>query len=153
MTIPSTKASTANVDAGTDLIANARPDIKQNIDNVNEIIDHMNAGTWTNQQYFDLATLTDGANISWNLTTAQTATVTLAGNRTLDNPTNQKAGATYILIVKQDGSGNRTLAYGTDYKWAGGATPTLSTGINDVDIITFVSDGTNMYGAITKDFS
>ena len=37
-----TKASTANVDAGTDLIANARPDIKQNIDNVNAIIDEFN---------------------------------------------------------------------------------------------------------------
>jgi len=37
-----TKAGTTNVDAGTDLIANARPDIKQNIDNVNEIIDHLN---------------------------------------------------------------------------------------------------------------
>lgn len=43
MTIPSTKASTANVDSGSDLIANARADIKQNIDNVNEIIDHLNA--------------------------------------------------------------------------------------------------------------
>lgn len=41
MGIPTTKASTANVDSGNDLIANARPDIKQNIDNVNEIIDHL----------------------------------------------------------------------------------------------------------------
>lgn len=41
MGIPSTKASTANVDQGSDLISQARPDIKQNIDNVNEIIDHL----------------------------------------------------------------------------------------------------------------
>lgn len=41
MTIPSTKASTANVDAGSDKISLARADIKQNIDNVNEIIDHL----------------------------------------------------------------------------------------------------------------
>ncbi len=33
-----TKAGTSNVDAGTDKIRLARPDIKQNIDNVNEII-------------------------------------------------------------------------------------------------------------------
>lgn len=37
-----TKASTNNVDAGTDLLSLARPDIKQNIDNVNDIIDHLN---------------------------------------------------------------------------------------------------------------
>jgi len=37
-----TKASTANVDAGTDSITSARADIKQNFDNVNDIIDHLN---------------------------------------------------------------------------------------------------------------
>lgn len=41
MGIPTTKASTDNVDAGADRISLARPDIKQNIDNVNEIIDHL----------------------------------------------------------------------------------------------------------------
>lgn len=37
-----TKAGTTNVDQGSDLISNARADIKQNIDNVNDIIDHLN---------------------------------------------------------------------------------------------------------------
>ena len=37
-----TKASTTNVDQGTDLISNARADIKQNFDNVNDIIDTFN---------------------------------------------------------------------------------------------------------------
>ena len=43
MSIPSVKASTANVDQGGDKISLARADIKQNIDNVNEIIDHLSA--------------------------------------------------------------------------------------------------------------
>ena len=47
MTIPSTKASTANVDQGSDKISLARADIKQNIDNVNEIIDHLGEGNNT----------------------------------------------------------------------------------------------------------
>lgn len=42
MTIPSTKASTTHVDSPTDRVRLARADIKQNIDNVNEIIDHLN---------------------------------------------------------------------------------------------------------------
>ena len=37
-----TKASTGNVDQGGDKISLARADIKQNIDNVNDIIDHLN---------------------------------------------------------------------------------------------------------------
>ena len=39
------KASTANVDAGTDSITSARADIKQNFDNVNTIIDTFNITT------------------------------------------------------------------------------------------------------------
>lgn len=43
-----TKASTANCDSGTDLISAARSDIKQNIDNVNSIIDEFNISSPSN---------------------------------------------------------------------------------------------------------
>ena len=43
-----TKAPTTNVDAGTDSITSARADIKQNIDNVNEIITHLNISSPNN---------------------------------------------------------------------------------------------------------
>jgi hypothetical protein len=108
---------------------------------------------FTQQQYFAETTLTDAANIAWDLDDNQTSTVTLAGNRTLDNPTNMKAGATYILKVVQGGTGSYTLAYGTAYKFQGGVAPTLSTAIGAVDILRFYSDGTNMYGVSELDFS
>jgi len=41
------KAPTTNVDSGTDSITSARADIKQNIDNVNDIIDHLNISSPT----------------------------------------------------------------------------------------------------------
>lgn len=103
--------------------------------------------------YYGEPALTDGMNISWNVLTDPTAKVTLEGNRTLDNPTNMKAGATYIIRIIQDGTGTRTLAYGGAYKWSGGTVPVLSTGINDIDIISFYSDGASMFGTILKDFS
>jgi hypothetical protein len=107
---------------------------------------------FTKQQYFGEATLTDGTNISWDLDTAQSAKVTLEGNRTLSNPTNMKAGATYILRVIQDGTGGRTLAYGNAYQWPSGITPTLSTGIGAIDLLSFYCDGTDMYGTIIKSY-
>lgn len=109
--------------------------------------------TYTKQQNFGTTTLTDGANISWDLDDNQVSKVTLAGNRTLDNPTNMVDGGTYILRVIQDATGSRTLAYGSAYRWVGGAAPTLSTGANAVDYITFVSDGTNMDGVTSKGFA
>jgi hypothetical protein len=111
------------------------------------------AQEYTKQQNFNATTLSDAANISWNLDDNQVASVTLAGNRTLDNPTNMKDGATYILTVKQDVTGTRTLSFGSAYKFPGGTAPTLSTGTNQIDIITFISDGTNMYGVAQFNFS
>jgi hypothetical protein len=107
----------------------------------------------TGQQFFPQATLTDGASIAWNLNTQQAGIVTLGGNRTLANPTNMQAGSTYTLIVKQDATGSRTLAYGSNYKWPGGTTPTLTAGANGVDILTFISDGSKMYGVAAANFS
>ena len=112
------------------------------------------AREYTKTQNFDMTTLSDGANISWDLSANQVATVTLAGNRTLDAPSNQVAGATYILLVKQDGTGSRTLnTSAAAYKFPGGTEPTLSTGANAVDILTFVSDGSSMFGVAQLNFS
>ena len=112
------------------------------------------AREYTKAQNFNMTTLSDGANISWDLSSNQVATVTLGGNRTLDNPSNQVAGCTYILIVKQDGTGNRTLnTSASNYKFPGGTEPTLSTGANAVDILTFVSDGSSMFGVAQLNFS
>jgi hypothetical protein len=105
---------------------------------------------FTIQQRFPLAALTDGATINWNLNTQQVASVTLAGNRTLAAPTNIQAGGTYILFVRQDGTGNRTLTLDSAYRFS--ATPTLSTAANAIDIFSFVSDGTSLFGSVSKGY-
>lgn len=111
------------------------------------------AQSFTAAQGFAETTLTDAATISWDLSANQVAKVTLTDNRTLGAPTNQVAGKTYILRVIQDGGGGNTLAYHSTYKFPGGIAPTLSTGGGDIDILTFVSDGTNMHGVFQGDFS
>ena len=108
---------------------------------------------YTKQQSFTETVLSDAVNISWNLDDNQATTITLSGNRILDNPTNMKAGATFTIIIKQDATGSRTLAFGSAYKFPSGLTPVLSTGINAVDIISFISDGANMLGIAQYNFS
>ncbi|MCK5603829.1 hypothetical protein KAR91_18215 [Candidatus Pacearchaeota archaeon] len=111
------------------------------------------AQEYTATQNFNATALTDAATISWNLSVNQVAKVTLEDNRILGAPTNQADGATYILRVIQDGTGSRTLTYNATFKFPGGTAPTLSTGAGAVDILTFISDGTNMYGVCQLDFS
>ena len=105
------------------------------------------------QAWSDVVTLTQATTIAWDCNTGNSAVTTMTGNRTLGAPTNQKAGATYTLRVIQDGTGTRTLAYNAVFKWPGGTAPVLSTGAGDIDILTFVSDGTNMYGVAQLDFT
>jgi hypothetical protein len=52
------------------------------------------------------------------------------------------------MILTQDGSGSRAVTWPASVKWAGGTTPTLSTGANDVDIFSFITvdAGTKIYG-------
>lgn len=79
--------------------------------------------------------LTDGATINTDASKSNHFSVTLGGNRTLANPTNLKDGVILNWRIKQDGAGSRTLNYGSKFKWAAGATPTLSTAASSVDRI------------------
>lgn len=111
------------------------------------------AQEYTAAQNFNGVTLTFDATQDWDLNTAQVAILTLTGNTTFDAPTNMKAGGTYIIKLIQDGTGSRTAAWNAVFKWPGGTAPTLSTAAGAVDIITFFSDGTNMYGVSQLNFS
>ena len=97
-------------------------------------------------------TLADGATINWDVALGRVATVTLgAAGRTMAAPTNLKVG-TYILRVYQDGTGSRTITtWNSVFKWTAAVAPVLSTGAGKLDIITFFSDGTNLYGSYLPD--
>ena len=82
--------------------------------------------------------LTDAASIATNLALSNNFSVTLAGNRTLANPTNTVAGQSGSIFITQDGTGSRTLAYGTNFKFVAGTAPTLSTAAASVDRIDYV---------------
>jgi hypothetical protein len=102
----------------------------------------------------EVATLTDGANISVDLGANQNFTVTLAGNRTLDNPTNKVVGQTGSIFIVQDATGSRILSYGTDYEFSGGTAPTLTTTAAAVDRIDYiVRSSTSIHCVFTANYS
>ncbi len=80
-------------------------------------------------------TLTDAATIAVDMGTFFNAIVTLGGNRTLGQPSNTKVGQSGVIRIVQDGTGTRTLAYHADWKFTGGADPTLSTGSSAIDLL------------------
>ena len=61
-----------------------------------------------------------------------------SGAYTLANPTNIVAGQSGSIFVVQDGTGGRTLAYGSYFKWAGASAGVLSTAASAVDRIDYI---------------
>ena len=92
--------------------------------------------------YFPEATLTDGTTITWDVSTAPVAKVTLGGNRTLSAPTNGATGQFVSLLVIQDGTGSRTLTWNSAYEFASDTAPTLTTTASLGDLFTFRYNGT-----------
>ena len=177
-----TKASTANLDSGTDKPRLARPDIKQNVDNVNDIID-----------FFDGASPTDGdifvynsANGKFEKNTSNTGFTTFAqapkesintisgtsGSITVDATqapvhkvtvnddstftfANMTAGTSLTLVITI-GANDKTATFTSDgstrVKFPGGA-PTLTTVSGELDLVVVFFDGTNHIGNIVQRIS
>lgn len=112
------------------------------------------AQAFTAAQRGSISTLTDGATITPDFALANNYTVTLGGNRTLANPTNLTAGQSGSIFVVQDGTGSRTLAYGSFWDFIGGTAPTLTTTANAVDRIDYVVRTTgSIHAVFTANYS
>lgn len=76
----------------------------------------------------------------------------LTANSTLNNPSNLQPGQAITYRVKQDATGNRSLTFGTVFKFPSGVAPVLTTVANAVDVISgFVNDDSNILCAFYKD--
>jgi hypothetical protein len=96
------------------------------------------AQTYSAGQRGEITALTDGATITPDFADSNNFSVTLGGNRTLANPSNLVAGQSGSIFITQDGTGSRTLAYGSQYDFIGGTAPTLTTTAGAVDRIDYV---------------
>jgi|TARA_R100001377_G_scaffold72965_1_gene48859 hypothetical protein len=97
-----------------------------------------------------ITALSDATSIATNLNLSNNFSVTLAGNRTLANPSGITAGQSGSIFITQDGSGSRTLAYGAYFKFVGGTAPVLSTAANSVDRLDYVVATTTKIHAVVS---
>ena len=95
----------------------------------------------------EVITVSYASTITLDFRTANNFTVTLTGNTTFANPSNLAAGQSGILFVLQDGTGSRTGAFGSYWDFSDGTAPTLSTGVNAVDMIAWVARSANKISA------
>lgn len=84
--------------------------------------------------------------ITLDLTNGTVQIITLTGNATITMPT-ATSGKSFVMMLKQDGTGSRTVTWST-VKWAGGTAPTITSTASRLDLLSFFADGTNWYGAV-----
>ena len=93
---------------------------------------------------------TTSGTITPDVANGNVQSITLNGNLTLNSLANVASGQSLTLIVKQDATGSRTLS--STMKFAG-ASKTLSTAANSIDIISIFYDGTDYWASLAKGFA
>jgi len=94
---------------------------------------------------------------NWDLSAIQIATLTIPGpaqygTQTVAAPTNMAAG-TYVLHVKQDSVGGRTLLFDPVFCFIEDVPPQIDPGPNRRTILSFICDGTNLFGSYLPGFT
>ena len=102
------------------------------------------AGTFTNGYTEEVNTANTSTAYTISLANGSFQILTLTGNATITMPT-ATAGKSFILLLKQDGTGSRTITWST-VKWPAGTAPTITSTASKQDIFSFFADGTNWYG-------
>ena len=77
------------------------------------------------------------ANTTLDFSTANNFSLTLTGSIVLLNPTGLTEGQSGIIQIQQDGSGSRTVGFGSHWDFPSATAPTLSTGANALDVLTY----------------
>lgn len=99
-----------------------------------------------------IGTVTTSNTLSLTNGTVQTATLTASTACTFTMPT-ATAGKSFILLLKQAATtGNGTATF-TGVKWNSAGAPTITATAGKMDILTFVSDGTNWYGSASQGYT
>lgn len=97
-------------------------------------------------------TTTFGSTTTFDFNNFIHTAVTLTGNITTQSVSNARAGKAGVIRFIQDGTGSRTTVWNSAFKFAGGITPTLSTAINAIDVLSyFCSTATYCISSLAKD--
>lgn len=104
------------------------------------------AGTFTNGYTEETVTANTSTAYTIDLANGSVQILTLTGNCTFTFPT-ATAGRSFILVLKQDGTGSRTATWPAAVKWPAGTAPTITSTASKSDKYIFTADGSNWIGS------
>jgi hypothetical protein len=112
------------------------------------------AQTFTASQRGEITTLASGSTVTPDFAASNNFTLTLGENLTFANPTNLVVGQSGSIFLVQDGTGSRSIAWGSFFDWAGGNPPSLSTAAGSVDRLDYIVRTTgSIHSVVTLAYS
>lgn len=107
-----------------------------------------NAGTLALRNDYQEQTVSANTGTAYTISLANGTVqiLTLTGNCVFTFPT-PTAGKSFMLLLKQDGTGSRTVTWPSSVKWPGGTAPTITATASKGDKFVFTADGTYWWGS------
>ena len=109
----------------------------------------INGQSWTSAEAN--GNTTSSTTVDWDDSNVQTFTLNSA--TTTFTFSNGNAGATYILVIRQNSAGSQTITWPAAVTWSGGSTPTMTPTANRYDVYTFIYDGSKYFGSYIQNFT
>ena len=97
-----------------------------------------------------VADSSSGGVLDIDCTDSNVFTVTMNENVATLNMTSPAQGQTVNVILTQDGTGSRTIAWPASFKWPSGSAPALTTAPNSVDILVATYVGASWYATALR---
>lgn len=94
-----------------------------------------------------VVTANTGTSYTIALTSGTVQILTLTGNCAFTFPAATTAGRGFTLLLRQDGTGNKTVTWPGNVRWPGGTAPTITSTASRTDKYVFIADGTNWLGS------
>ena len=93
-----------------------------------------------------VALTSSSASIASDFSAANNFTHTTTENTTLANPSNLVAGQSGVIVITQGGT-PRTMAFGSNWKFPGGAVPSLTATASAVDVLVYYVESASRISA------
>lgn len=106
----------------------------------------ISAGIFNDGYTEETVTANTGTAYTIDLANGTVQILTLTGNCTFTFPT-ATAGRSFMLLLKQDGTGSRTVTWPSSVKWPDSTAPTITPTASKMDKFVFTADGTNWIGS------
>ena len=106
------------------------------------------------QSFGTINTITSSGVLLVDFSTGNNFEVTLASSATFAGPVNASGGQSGAIMIRQDNTGSRTLAYSGSWAFQGGTAPTLTTAASGIDALAYyVVSPTRVIAILTAAYS